>query len=208
MADEYPWRGIAMVKIGFICEGYTEQFILQSESFNTLLADLNLTTVGVVNVKGNMNLLPHHLEKHRANLMADGVEKIIILTDLDKDLCITKTKERILKTENQVVEIENQFIIIAVKQIEAWFLADSISLSKVNKTEISFNFPEHESVPFETIRQQYFQIHNRGIVGKDEKKRLATKFLNAGFSIQNAASHPNCPSATYFLTKLEQLSPQ
>lgn len=197
-----------MVKVGFICEGYTEQFILQSANFNSLLIELKLHSLGVINVEGNGNLLPRNIEKHRKNLITEGVEKIIILTDLDKDLCITKTKERILTVENQVADIENQHIIIAVKQIESWFLADTASLSQVFRTDVNFDFPENESDPFETIRQYHIRIHNRGIVGKNEKKRLATKFLNAGFSIQNAANHPNCPSANYFLTKLEQLSPQ
>jgi hypothetical protein len=37
------------------------------------------------------------------------------------------------------------------------------------------------------------------------KPRLAKKMLEKDFSIQNAASHPNCPSAKYFLTKLQSI---
>ena len=30
--------------------------------------------------------------------------------------------------------------------------------------------------------------------------------LKYGFTIENAANHPNCPSARYFLTKLQTLA--
>ena len=38
------------------------------------------------------------------------------------------------------------------------------------------------------------------------KPRLAMKMKSNGFSIQNAAAHPNCPSALYFLNKLKLIA--
>lgn len=186
-----------MVNIGFICEGYTELFILESDTFKVLLNQLGLHSIGVINVQGNGNLLPHNIKSHRENLFDKGASIIFILTDLDQDQCITKTRSRI-------TEYENQIIIVAVKQIESWFLADDIAMNTIFKGNYSFEFPENQDVPFETIRSKYFEKFGRGLVGRDEKKRLAQKMINSGFSIQNAANHPNCPSANYFLTKLMQ----
>ena len=188
-----------MVNIGFICEGYTELFILKSENFKSILVEFNLNLVGIVNVEGNGNLLPQNIDRHRQNLIRDGAEIIFILTDLDEDQCITKTRLRI-------TEKENQHIIIAVKQIEAWFLADTNTMKSILKGNFLFDYPEKEIIPFETIRKIYFDKFLKGIVGTDQKKKLAQKMLEAGFSVQNAANHPNCPSALYFLDKLKSIN--
>jgi hypothetical protein len=187
-----------MVNIGFICEGFTEELILESEKFHAILRDYNINNVGLINVRGNGNLLPHRILQHQEFLFEEGASKIVILTDLDQDECITKTKLRI-------TEFSNQIIIIAVKQIESWFLADNETMSKILDEDFVFEFPENEDIPIETIRKIHFEKFKRGIVGKDEKIRLARKMLKNGFSIQNAANHPNCPSAKYFLTKLQSI---
>ena len=198
MANKYSWRWVAVVNIGFICEGFTEALILESENFNRILEDYNLKNVGLVNVRGNGNLLPHRILQYKEFLFDEGASKIFILTDLDQDDCITKTKLRITESPNQI-------IIIAVKQIESWFLADNKTMSKILDEDFVFEFPENENTPIETIRKIHFEKFKRGIIGKDEKIRLARKMLKNGFSIQNAANHPNCPSAKYFLTKLQSI---
>lgn len=199
MAYQYSWRWVAVVNIGFICEGYTELFILESESFKIILNSLKLKSIGVINVEGNGNLLPHNIKIHQENLFDEGASLIFVLTDLDKDFCITKTRLRI-------TEFENQVIIVAVKQIESWFLADNSTMNLIFKEGYSFEYPENEDVPIETIRKLYFDKFRRGLVGRDEKKKLAKKMIHNGFSIQNAANHPNCPSAKYFLTKLQSIT--
>lgn len=102
-----------MVKIGFICEGRTEKNIVESDSFQKWLClngfDCSLP---VIDAKGNGNLLPHKIEALRQELLDRGVHKIVILTDLDVDSCITLTRQRI-------TERTDQLIIVAVKQIEA-----------------------------------------------------------------------------------------
>lgn len=183
-----------MVKIGFIVEGETEALILYSDKFKAILNELNLVSVGIINAGGNKNLLPHNILIHQTNLIKKGAETILILTDLDDDQCITKTKERITERENQIIAV-------AIKQIEAWFLADSILLSNLFNESFTFDYPEKENVPFDTLRALLIQFRGRGL---PKKVPMALKMLNSGFSIQNAAKHPNCPSANYFLTKLKQ----
>lgn len=46
-----------MVQIGFICEGYTEQFLLQSDSFREYLHSINIDPLPIINAEGINNLL-------------------------------------------------------------------------------------------------------------------------------------------------------
>lgn len=184
-----------MVKVGFICEGETEKIIVDSVDFKSILALNNLQLVKSIDATGNGNLLPKHIIPFIESLKDDGAEKIFILTDLDEDVCITKTKERINAPENVVV-------IISVKQIEAWFLADSITLSKIFKKEYQFDFPENENNPREKLREVFVAETGRGI--GSSKPGFAKRFLKEGFSVSNAVNHPNCNSAKYLLSKLEK----
>jgi hypothetical protein len=189
-----------VVKVGFIVEGETEKLIIDSDNFQELLTDLKLTCVSeAIDAKGNGNLLPHNIIPFQELLKERGAEHIFILTDRDEDACITITRQ-------QITERENQSIIIAVQQIESWFLADSQTLSIMTEPDFVFEVPESESVPFETIASLILIKKGRGIGTR--KTRFALNYLRNGFSLQRAAQHPNCPSARYFLNKLTQLSPQ
>ena len=194
-------RGCAMVKVGFICEGETEKLIIESETFKTLLLKLGLELILAINADGNGNLLPHNIEKFIAILEDAGSDKIFILTDLDKDSCVTFTKKRISARENDIV-------IIAVKQIEAWFLSDSKTLSNLFKTKFQFEFPENEDAPYDTLNNFFINYIGRGNGKKDNGGKIKTtrKMLTNGFSITQSASHPNCKSAAYFFNKLKSVT--
>lgn len=189
-----------MVKVGFICEGDVEKILIESVNFQSFLKRLNIECVKpVINATGKDNLLPHRIAEHRQNLTNKGAEKIIIITDLDDNVCLTLIKDRIRPNENEIV-------IISVKQVEAWFLADSVTMSNFCGQDFFFEFPESENIPYETIRKELFRITGRGY-GRSAKLRFADKFIQSnGFSIENAAKHPNCPSAKYFIKKLESLN--
>lgn len=188
-----------MVKVGFICEGAVEKKIIESTNFQKLLQKFNLECVNpIIDATGKDNLLPHRILEHRKNLRDNGSEIIIILTDLDDLSCITLTKERIKPFQNEI-------LVVSVKQIESWFLADSESMSNLFRQKYFFEFPENEIVPYETIRRESLRIREQGF-GKNAKLKFAAKFIRDGFSIENAANHPNCPSAKYFINKLQSLS--
>jgi hypothetical protein len=182
-----------MVKVGFICEGETEKIIVDSADFKNILKLHNLQLVNAIDATGNGNLLPKNIIPFIESLKDDGAEKIFILTDLDEDVCITKTKERIKAPETVIV-------IISVKQIEAWFLADSITLLKIFAKEFYFNFPEAENTPREKLREIFINETGRGF--GDGKPRFAKWIIKEGFSVSNAANHPNCNSAKYLMDKL------
>src|SRR5689334_2690998 len=122
-----------MIKVGFIVEGDTEFILLKSTSFNKFLKKNNIELVNVINACGSGNLLPHNIGGYIQLLERNGAEKIVILTDLDQDVCITSTKDRI-KSRPQ------DLIVIAVQQIESWFLACTPAMRQLLKTD-DFFFP-------------------------------------------------------------------
>ena len=138
-------------------------------------------------------MLPKNIQPFIEILKDDGAELIFILTDLDTDKCITKTKERINAPYGIVV-------IISVQQIEAWFLADSITLSSIFKSKYLFKFPEKENYPREKLKEIFIKKTGRGIM--DSKPRFAKWMIKNGFSVINAAQHLNCKSAKYFIDGL------
>ncbi len=190
-----------MVKIGFICEGQTEQILLQSDRFRELLATMYIESLPVIDAEGAGNLLPHNISGYIERLEKQGAQSIFILTDLDEDICITKTKERISARPQDI-------IVIAVKKIEAWFLACSTAMqSLLGEPGFAFPLPEEENQPFETINQLLTQHRGRGIGKKSAGKvKLVSRMIEAGFTLVDAAAHPNCPSARYLLKKFEEVA--
>jgi hypothetical protein len=200
MAVECFGRWRFMVKVGFICEGTTESILLQSESFKHLPTSLNIESLRVINAEGSGNLLPHNIGEYVTILEKEGTEAIIILTDLDEDICITQTKERISARKQDIV-------VIAVKKIEAWFLACGPAMWHLLKQpDFHFATPENVIDPFETTNSFMVEASGRGIGKKSAGKiKLVTKLLEAGLDLSQAADHPGCPSVKYFIDKLIQI---
>lgn len=189
-----------MTKIGFICEGRTEQILLQSNTFGKLLTSFNLESLPVIDAGGSGNLLPHNIQGYISRLEKEGAQAIIILTDLDEDICITETKKRISARKQDIV-------VIAVKKIEAWFLACSPAMQQLlSQPGFNFDNPENEKDPFETINDLLIKHKGRGIGKKTAGKiKLATRMMEMGFELSSAAAHTGCPSAKYLLGKLVEI---
>lgn len=197
MADEYPWRWVAVVKLGFIVEGASEKAILKSNMFKSLMQGLGLAYVEhIIDAKGGGNLLPQYLEDQIASLQTEGATRILILTDQEDATCITSVKERINPEGNHI-------IVVAVKAIEAWMLADSKAVSNYFGKNFKCDNPESFEKPFQHIKTEKLKLTNRGV---SDKGQLCSRILASGFSLEAAAAHPHCPSAKYFLDKLKALS--
>eukprot|EP01035_Chromulina_nebulosa_P045707 gene45707-61892_t len=69
--------------------------ILSSPAFSDYCLSIGLEVTKVIDAMGCDNLLPKKIEIYVDLLERVQVQKIIILTDMDKDACITETKERI-----------------------------------------------------------------------------------------------------------------
>lgn len=190
-----------MVKMGFIVEGDTEKILLESQDFKNVITELKADYIPeIINAEGNGNLLPKNIQKYISILLAKGATKIIVLTDLDNDSCVTETKNRINLHSDQIC-------IVSKKKIESWFLADTEALKIFIASNITvFENPEDIENPFDEIKRLKITKIGRGFV--NSKRYLANAMVANGFSIIKAASHPNCSSAKYFINKLTELSDQ
>jgi hypothetical protein len=188
-----------MVTLGFIVEGATEKIVLESEAFRHYLQSIGLSAVDpVIDATGKNKLSGKYLLSHIQILKDQGANTIIVLTDLDTDACITITKNRIGAPDECLV-------IVAVKTIEAWFLADSALMQKMlNHPDYVYGHPETISNPYEEIRQLMVQFTGRGV--GPSKVLLARRFIKEGFSVVQAAEHAHCSSAQYFIHQLHLLS--
>ena len=188
---------VKMVKVVFIVEGDVEKIIVE-KCFVTWLQSKNIEIVKpVINAGGGGNLCPHNMPIYVEQARVLNPDKIIILTDLECDLCIEKTKERLGDCAECIT-------IISRKSFEAWFLADDTLLSKMtNESCKHYDKPElTDGMPFDTFKALLIEHTGRG---SGDKVRLATKVSKNNFSIENASKHPNCPSAKYFVDKIDEL---
>ncbi len=185
-----------MVKVGFIAEGDTEKRILSSERFRQLLKKIDLPYIQEVeNAHGVTNL---YLPKRGTlvKILKDkGADKVIILTDADGN-CIQSVRQKINPDKDSVV-------IVSVQKIEAWFLADTSAISNFFKQNYRCEFPEKIEDPFEFIKSERKKLTGNGV---GDKRILGQRLLQSGFSLESAATHPNCPSAKYFLEKLRSFT--
>lgn len=177
------------LKIGFICEGESDEIILQSPQFISFLEKINLELVYIQPIGGKKQMEDGRIEPYYRKVLDYGAEKVIVLKDGDKDCRDSKQK---------VGEFDNMIVSIAVREVENWYLADFTLLSKLNS---SFELSE----PPETISKPENFINNvRSKTFKGSKPALAKSVVRSGFSIENAAK--NSESAKYFIKKLESLN--
>ena len=181
-----------MVKIAFICEGETEFIVVTSPTFKNFLQSNNLESVKEIDATGNGNLLPHNIVPFDKACKAAGAEKIIVLCDLENYPCFTDRKQSI---DSGLTHIH----VIAKRQIEAWFLADSEVMSSLLKHNFNETYPEAIEVPFHRIDSLYQKHTQRGI--GSSKLKFAKRMVRHGFDVTKAANHPNCSSAKYFIDK-------
>jgi hypothetical protein len=184
-----------VVKIGFIAEGESEKKVLESDKFQEFLQSLAIECVlPIIDANGNNNQLPHNREVTVQTLRDLGASYIFIVTDKDQEQCFTSIKDRIKPGIDEKV-------IVSVKQIEAWFLADEPAMKNFLQTETySCDNPESFDDPLDEIKKIRLSANGRGV---NDKLILTKRMIQSGFSIENAASHPNCPSAKYFIERLK-----
>lgn len=189
-----------MVNVGFICEGDSDTLLFQSERCHNFLQELNINRINVINAQGGSNLLPHNIEGYIESLEKQGAERIVIVTDLDEAPCFTFRK-------GQIGARPEDAVIIAAKELEAWFLADSLAMRMLLRLQhFNFELPEEEPEPFDSINNLLIEHTSRGIgKSRSAKLKLANRMLEFGFNFHRSAEHVNCPSATYLVSKLNQL---
>ncbi len=178
------------LKVGFICEGESDEYILQSTKFIELLKKFDLELVSIQPTGGNRQMEDGRIEAYYKGMIARGCEKIVVLKDGDNDCKTSKLK---------VGDYQNMIITIAVREVENWYLADNQLIKNLNGTFNEIDFPESIQKPEKFINTICSKTY------KGSKPALANAVIRKGFSIENAAKHPNCPSAKYFINKLKSI---
>ncbi len=190
-----------MVKVGFLVEGDTEKKIILSDNFKAFCRLNNIEVLpSIFPPKGKRGKDifkdKEKIEAFVKILQDNGAEYIFVIRDLE-DL------PSIIDARNEIASDEVKKIIV-VKAIESWFLADTKAIASYFEQDSFYHdSPESVEKPFDFLKQQSIEIKKRGI---SDKLIFAGIMLKNGFSIENAANHPNCPSAKYFIKKLESLN--
>jgi hypothetical protein len=194
------------MNVGFIVEGETERIIVESKNFSSYLNKYGLNLVSpVVDAKGNGNLLPRYLEQHVIQICAansNNVDHIFVLTDLEDEPGFLHIKNRINHKK-----IHPDLVLISVKAIESWLIADSKSLSKALGDSDEFLFLKPEDTvekPWEFLKKF---CHSNKIRGPGPLKTgFAKKMIRSGFDIDNIVTHPNLKSVKYLKKVLENIN--
>lgn len=192
-------RWLAMVKVGFIVEGASEKIILKATEFQDYLWLAGIEQIGdVIDIAGKSNLKSSSQRMNtQVQLLRDaGATWIVILRDMDNAISFSVVKD-------EVYQAPDTEICIAVQELESWFLADSQTLSVLFNADFHYERPETVLKPLELLVSLRKQFTGRGI---SDKKVFARIMLKYGFTVEKAAQHPNCPSAHYFLTKLQTIA--
>lgn len=188
-------------RVGFIVEGDTEKIVIDSEAFRTWARTHGIDICSpVIDAKGGGNLLPRHLGPLVERLNAEQPDHIVILTDREDAPDVATVRQRIGTTHTRLV-------FVAVKALEAWFLADSQALQTwLAVPGVSEDHPEQTpGMPWDRLKELAAQHQQRGPGGSKTQfaKRMVKHYQ---FSIERAAAHPHCPSATEFHAGLTSLT--
>jgi hypothetical protein len=190
-----------MVRVGFIVEGDSEKVLIDSAGFRKWASEQGIEICSpVINAKGGGNLLPHHIGPMLAQFERSRPQHIVILTDLEDAPNVEAVKTRVT-TEHA------NLIFVAVKALEAWFLADTEAMQRwLKSTDFYESAPEQTpGMPWDWLKE-VARIHGARGPGTN-KVIFAKKMCGAlNYHFGRAAMHPACPSATAFHDGLRALA--
>lgn len=190
-----------MVRIGILYEGETEGMIFDvsvnsKSKVKELFQKLNLQLVGCY------KYTPAKLNSYINSLINnDKADKIFILKDLEQENCLIEVKNNIHIENNLSSKCKK---IIVNKMLEAWLIADNKTTNKIfgnNPSKELVKNPENHNNPFKELKDEFKKIGNKKL---NTKIKITKKYIDNGFSIEEAAKHQNCKSANYFINKLKE----
>ena len=189
-----------MVTVGFVVEGDSDKYLVESELFQTWLREeCNLEMVDrVVNAKGQGEMRGRNIEdKVRLLRQETNPDKVVVLADLDPDERVPCAQVR----KEIIGSRDIDLVVIAKKAMESWFLADTEAMRRwLDDDTFCEADPETlTGMPWDRLRE----IGRKRGRGPGTKVRFSRKFVrNHGFDVRRAAQHANCPSANYFVERL------
>ena len=191
-----------MVTVGFVVEGDSDKYLVESELFRMWLhEECNLKVVDkVANAKGNMR--SRYIEDQvRLLRKATNPDKVVVLADLDPDErvpCVQKRKETI---GSQGIDL----VLIAKKALESWFLADTEAMRRWLGDPTFYEVaPETlAGMPWDRLKELR---DKKGRGPGSNRFVFAKKFIRKHkFDVKRSAQHDQCPSARYFVERLYAL---
>lgn len=197
------WRR-AVVRVGFVVEGHSEKVLVESETFRRWLDKQELKLVDPVVVAGGQRQLEKGttsgmglaslLRKRSANL-----DRLVVLADLDPSETVPCITERRNRVDSEAIDL----VVIARKAIESWFLADTRAMRSWTNDESYC-----ETHPEATPNMPWDRMKEVGPVRRGRSKVLFAKRLitEHGFDVVQAAKHPRCPTARYFVERVSALA--
>lgn len=190
-----------MVDVAFLVEGETEEILITHLKNIGWFESFNISIVSIINLKGNGNFCAKNIEKFIIQAKVFNPKQIILLTDLECDLCIEKTK-------NRLGDCNDCITVIARKAIESWILADTKLMRTItNNDTFVYDKPElTENMPFDTIVSVLKEHHVKGT--GPSKPRFLKRMIKQGFDMNRANEHQNIDSLKYFFDKLDKLKEQ
>ncbi len=197
-----------MVRVGFIVEGESEKMLMESVSFRDWCSRIGIETVTpIINAGGGGGLLPEFFQNYEKRLSTNGrPDKIVVLTDREKAPTNAVVKKRILRVNEMPTggakkKKRIDYVFVSVKALEAWFLADDKAMSSWLKATFHEDFPERTAgMPWDRIRE--IAAHRNRGPGENHLSFAKTLINSHGFTIENAARHPHCPSVQEFYRTL------
>ena len=187
-----------MVDIAFLVEGDTEEILISHLNNSGWFDQFKIKIVSIINLKGNSNFCANNIEEYIVQAKAFNPSKIILLTDLECDPCIKKTKSRLGDCNDCIT-------IIARKAIESWILADTELMRRItnNSTYICSEPENTPDMPFKKIADILKENNAKGT--GPSKPRFLKRMIRQGFNIDRASKHTNIQSLNYFITKLKEI---
>ncbi len=181
------------MRLGFIVEGDSEKIMIESAPFQRWARAQGFEICSpVINARGGGNLLPHHMAPMMAILARSQPDHVVVLTDLEDAPSVDAVKARITDTHTSLV-------FVAVKALEAWFLADTDAMRAwLKRPSFAETFPEATpGMPWDRLKEV---AKEQGTQGPGTNKVIFAKRFckHHNFQIANAAAHPACPSAKAF----------
>ncbi len=189
-----------MVKtVVFMVEGDCEKIFIENHKA-WLLSKFQIELKAIINVGGGGNLCADGrlFDRFYNQAKSLNADHIMVLTDLECDPCVTKTKQRLNLEQDCILTVSR-------KAIESWFLAD-INLMQQLTGDLAFYYPNPEQtpeMPFDEIRKILSQYGKRGTGAS--KPRFIKRLFKQGFSIESALSHQDISSLHYFVNRLANL---
>ncbi len=190
-----------MVKVGFVVEGPSEKKLIESANFRELCSRLGIEICTPIILIGGVGDTGRDITGFISDCRNQAKpERVLVLVDLENAACFTGRKEKLIgwKTADRTV--------LAKRNLEAWFMADTEAFARWAENKGCVPFPEMYQDNFAWLKELCNEIGLKRGTGVDHLSFAKVMLNKHDFSLERAAQHPHCSSAQYLLDTLKAFS--